>query len=245
MIAPKSAIEPAAITSWPSVEPLSPASLRTGISTPSEVPSAIATSSGASSSPVASSAPAVSSASPNDSAKPEPRELEHRPSQPRSRSRDRPGRAGTRARASRPPRSCRRSRPSRHARADDDAGDDLQHDGRNTQAREEAEQERRGERDRRDDQESGEGGHCALVALAAQALRGELPAVSQEPPSRAADAGGTSSDRCPGGRGRAPPAGRLSGAPDEHVGQGADHLLFLLMLLIPAPRGQRRPLVLS
>ena len=47
MIAAKSAIEPPAITSCPSGESTRPASLSTGMSTPSDVePSAIATSSG-------------------------------------------------------------------------------------------------------------------------------------------------------------------------------------------------------
>ena len=47
MIAPKSAIEAAAITSWPKLEPMLPESLSTGTITPSEVAtSTIATNSG-------------------------------------------------------------------------------------------------------------------------------------------------------------------------------------------------------
>ena len=54
MIAAKSAIEPAAMTSWPSADSILPVSLSTGISTPSDVePSAMATSSGVSTRPVA------------------------------------------------------------------------------------------------------------------------------------------------------------------------------------------------
>ena len=49
--------------------------------------------------------------------------------------------------------------PAEHARADDDPGHDLQHDGRQPHAREEAEHERRAERDRGDDQQTGEGRH--------------------------------------------------------------------------------------
>src|SRR4051794_3744419 len=46
-------------------------------------------------------------------------------------------------------------------RADDDARHNLEHDGGQLQAREQAEQERRAEGDGRDDEEVGEGGHAA------------------------------------------------------------------------------------
>ena len=69
MIAAKSAIEPPAITSWPSADSIRPESLSTGISTPSEVePSAIATSSGVCTSPLAPSASETPSAIANDTA---------------------------------------------------------------------------------------------------------------------------------------------------------------------------------
>ena len=56
MIAPKSAIEPAAMASWPKVDEISPASLSTGMITPSEVAqSTTATNSGVSTSPAARS----------------------------------------------------------------------------------------------------------------------------------------------------------------------------------------------
>ena len=54
MIAPKSAIDAAAMISWPNVEEISPASLSTGTITPSDVAHRmIATSSGVSTSPPA------------------------------------------------------------------------------------------------------------------------------------------------------------------------------------------------
>ena len=85
MIAPKSAIEPAAMTSCPNVEAISPASLSTGISTPSEVAQRmIATSSGVSTRPAALQQRArPTSAIPNESAKPSRRQPQHRPAQPR------------------------------------------------------------------------------------------------------------------------------------------------------------------
>jgi hypothetical protein len=49
--------------------------------------------------------------------------------------------------------------PAEHARADDDADHDLQHDRREPESREEAECKRRAERDRGEDQQAGEGGH--------------------------------------------------------------------------------------
>ncbi len=63
MIAPKSAIEPAATTSRPRSESISPASLSTGIRTPSDVdPRVMATSSGVSTRPPALSANATPTA---------------------------------------------------------------------------------------------------------------------------------------------------------------------------------------
>ena len=57
MMAPKSAIDDAAITSWPKPVEISPVSFSSGTSTPSEVAvRMIATSSGVSPSPAASSA---------------------------------------------------------------------------------------------------------------------------------------------------------------------------------------------
>ncbi len=92
MIAPKSAIVLAAITSCPSVEPLSPASLSTGISTPSEVAeSAIATSSGASTRPASLRPPAATSAIANDTAKLTPASFRTRPRK-RAKSISRPAR---------------------------------------------------------------------------------------------------------------------------------------------------------
>jgi hypothetical protein len=67
MIAAKSAIEPPAITSWPSADSMRPESLSTGIRTPSDVdPSAIATSSGVCTSPLAPSAIETPSAIANE-----------------------------------------------------------------------------------------------------------------------------------------------------------------------------------
>jgi hypothetical protein len=51
--------------------------------------------------------------------------------------------------------------PAEHGRADDDPGHDLEHDGRQQQAREEAEQQRRREGDRHDDEQVRERGHGA------------------------------------------------------------------------------------
>ena len=63
MIAPKSATEPAATTSCPKVEEISPASLSTGTITPSDVAHRmIATSSGVSMSPPARSSSATATA---------------------------------------------------------------------------------------------------------------------------------------------------------------------------------------
>ena len=71
MIAPKSAIDAAAMISWPKVEAISPASLSTGTSTPSDVAHRmIATSSGVSTSPPALSSSDTATAIANDSAKP-------------------------------------------------------------------------------------------------------------------------------------------------------------------------------
>ncbi len=67
MIAAKSAIEPAAMTSCPSADSMRPESLSTGIRTPSDVePSAIATSSGVCTSPLAPSASETPTAIAND-----------------------------------------------------------------------------------------------------------------------------------------------------------------------------------
>ena len=69
MIAPKSAIEPAARTSWPNLLPLSPASLSTGMITPSEVAQrTIATSSGVSTRPAPSRPRATTTAIANETA---------------------------------------------------------------------------------------------------------------------------------------------------------------------------------
>jgi len=71
MTVAKSAIVPAAITSWPNVEPISPASLRTGTSTPSEVAeSTIAMNSGCEARPPAFSSSPTTMAIASDSAKP-------------------------------------------------------------------------------------------------------------------------------------------------------------------------------
>ena len=83
MIAPKSAIDAAAMISCPNVEEISPASLSTGTSTPSEVAHRmIATSSGVSTRPPALEPEAdTTSAIANESAKPERGQPQHRPAQ--------------------------------------------------------------------------------------------------------------------------------------------------------------------
>ena len=69
MIAPKSAIEPAARTSWPKRVVACPVSLSTGMITPSEVAQRmIATSSGVSTSPPALSASETATAIANERA---------------------------------------------------------------------------------------------------------------------------------------------------------------------------------
>ena len=163
MIAPKSAIEPAAITSWPSVEPLSPASLSTGISTPSEVAtSAIATSSGASTSPPPSGRPPTTQRERERQREARARRAEA-PARAaaRSRSRGRRGRAGTRARASRSTAivSSISTQPSTLGPTTIPATISSTDRGQ-PHAREQPEHERRAERDRDDDQKSGERGHA-------------------------------------------------------------------------------------
>ena len=62
--------------------------------------------------------------------------------------------------------------PAEHRRADDDAGDDLEHHRGQLQAREEAEDERRGERDRHDQEQVVErGGHGSAVRPGPDSLR--------------------------------------------------------------------------
>ena len=97
MIAPKSAIVAAATTSCPNGEAISPASLSTGMSTPSEVAQRmIATSSGVSTSPAAPRPSATARAIANESAKPSP---VRRSTSPRSRAKSisRPARKSTKA----------------------------------------------------------------------------------------------------------------------------------------------------
>ena len=136
--------------------------MSTGISTPSDVAQRmIATSSGVSTSPAAFSAQRDRERDREREREAEPREPQHRPAQPRrTRSPGRPGRAGTRARASRSPRSSRRPRPSRARDGPTTIPATISSttDGQ-PHAREQAEQERRGEGDRRDDQEVAERGH--------------------------------------------------------------------------------------
>ncbi len=71
MIAPKSAMEPAATTSWPKVDEISPASLSTGMITPSEVADRmIATSKGVSINPAAFRPSDTAIAIPNETTNP-------------------------------------------------------------------------------------------------------------------------------------------------------------------------------
>ena len=84
MIAPKSAIDAAAMISWPNVEEISPASLSTGTSTPSEVAHRmIATSSGVSTSPPRLQPERDGERDRERQREPEQREPQHRPAQPR------------------------------------------------------------------------------------------------------------------------------------------------------------------
>ena len=156
MIAAKSAIEPPAITSWPSVVSISPASLSTGISTPSDVePSAIATSSGR-------LAPARPPPSASDTASGDRErqrvaaggEPQHAAAQLREVDLE-PAEEEQEREAERGHHLDRLVDldPAEHGRADDDAGHDLEHDRRQPQAGGEAEQERRGEGDGDDDEE--------------------------------------------------------------------------------------------
>ena len=86
------------------------------------------------------------------------RRPQHAPAQARrTRSRARRGRAGRRGRSRRAPRSSASiCDPAEHRRADDDAGDDLEHDRGQAHAREEPEQERRDECRRHDEQQTRE-----------------------------------------------------------------------------------------
>jgi hypothetical protein len=80
MIAPKSAIDPAATTSWPNRDAISPASLSTGMITPSDVAERItATSSGVSARPPAFSARPARTAIPKDRSQPPPATRRRRP----------------------------------------------------------------------------------------------------------------------------------------------------------------------
>ena len=103
MIAPKSAIDAAAMISCPNVDAISPASLSTGTSTPSDVAHRmIATSSGVSTRPPAWRPSETSSAIPNESGEAEPGEPQHAArGAARTRSPGPRGRAGTRARSAR------------------------------------------------------------------------------------------------------------------------------------------------
>ena len=147
-----SAIEAAAITSWPKSDFARPASLSTGITTPSEVADrAIATNTGSPTRPAASSPSPTSSAIANESAKPSSAAPQQRPAQPLE--------VDLQAGEEEQHREAEQREhghrlvdldPAEAARTDDDPGDDLEHDGRQPQARCEAEQQRRDERDRRD-----------------------------------------------------------------------------------------------
>ena len=163
MIAPKSAIDAAATISWPNVDEISPASLSTGTSTPSEVAQRmIATSSGVSTSP-----PAVEPERDDERDREREREAErgqpqHAPAQPLELDLE----AGEEQHEREPEEREHLDRlvdldPAEHRRADDDPGDDLEHDRRQPHAREEAEQERRRERDGETIEEVAEGGHAA------------------------------------------------------------------------------------
>ena len=187
MIAPKSAIEAAAMISCPNVDEISPASLSTGTSTPSEVAHRmIATSSGVSTRPAALSPSATTTAIPNERAKPsaasrsdpaaqlveldlEARQEQHEREPDQRDDLDR---------------LIDLDEPE-HRRPDDDARRDLQHHARQLQPREQAEDERRGERDRDDEQQVAEGGHAPVVARGAAPLRHRRPSPASARPLRA------------------------------------------------------------
>ncbi|MDP1849532.1 MAG: hypothetical protein Q8K79_17230 [Solirubrobacteraceae bacterium] len=73
--------------------------------------------------------------------------------------------------------------PAEHRRADDDPQDDLQHDGRQPQTRQQSERERHGEGHRHDDQQAGEARrvHARAVCAAARSLRARRPAGAAAP----------------------------------------------------------------
>ena len=166
MIAPKSAIEPAATINWPNVVAISPASLSTGISTPSDVAHRmIVTRTGVSTSPAPFSPSATASAIASDSTKPTVASLS---SGPRRRV-ELDLQAGQEQHEREPERRDHRDRrvdldDAQQRRAEHDPGDDFQHDRREPHAREQAEHERGDEGHGRDDHEVAEGGHAGESA---------------------------------------------------------------------------------
>ena len=158
MIAPKSAIEAAAITSWPKLEEMLPESLSTGTITPSEVAtSTIATNSGDLTKPPACRPRPTTIAITNETTKPsavsfrilsaqalqvdlEPRQKQQKRQAHECQDRNR---------------EIRRH-PAKPRRADDDPEHDLEHDRGEPEAGEEAERQRGEQTDGDDDEQIGE-----------------------------------------------------------------------------------------
>ena len=156
--APKSAIVPAAMISCPKVDEISPASLSTGISTPSEVAQRmIATSNGVSTRP-----PAFSKQPDGDRESEREREAEQaQPQHLSAQAREVDLEARQEQQERQPDHGDHLDRlvdvdEPEQRRTDDDAGHDLEHHRGQPDLREEAEHQGSGEGHRDDDQESTE-----------------------------------------------------------------------------------------